>query len=38
VTSWSQLLNLSHGEFTGVIPSDHNPVVANLEFPYQPVS
>ena len=38
VSSWTQLLNLSHGEFTGVIPSDHNPVVANLEFPYQPVS
>ncbi|MGN6472993.1 MAG: endonuclease/exonuclease/phosphatase family protein [Mycobacteriales bacterium] len=34
VTSWKQLLNLSHGRFVGVIPSDHNPVVASLRIPY----
>lgn len=34
VRSWAQLLDLSHGRFVGVIPSDHNPVVAQLEIPY----
>ncbi|HVT64040.1 MAG TPA: endonuclease/exonuclease/phosphatase family protein [Mycobacteriales bacterium] len=35
VRSWRELLHLSHGHLVGVIPSDHNPVVANLEVPYQ---
>jgi endonuclease/exonuclease/phosphatase family metal-dependent hydrolase len=38
VTSWQMLLNLSHGRYAGVIPSDHNPVVADLLIPYQAVS
>jgi endonuclease/exonuclease/phosphatase family metal-dependent hydrolase len=38
VKSWNLLLNLSHGKFVGVIPSDHNPIVANLMIPYQATS
>lgn len=34
VKSWWMLLNLVHGRFAGVIPSDHNPIVANLLIPY----
>jgi endonuclease/exonuclease/phosphatase family metal-dependent hydrolase len=34
VRSWAQVMDLSHGRLAGVIPSDHNPVVAALEFPY----
>lgn len=33
VRQWTQLLHLSHGRFVGVIPSDHNPVVADLGVP-----
>ena len=32
--NWTQLLNLSHGKFVGVIPSDHNPVVADISIAY----
>jgi exonuclease III len=38
VTHWGQLLDLSHGQFVGPIPSDHNPVVADMLIPYQAVS
>jgi endonuclease/exonuclease/phosphatase family metal-dependent hydrolase len=34
VTSWRLLLNLSSGKFVGTIPSDHNPLVADVVFPY----
>jgi endonuclease/exonuclease/phosphatase family metal-dependent hydrolase len=34
VPSWHMLLNLRHGRFAGVIPSDHNPIVATLRIPY----
>jgi endonuclease/exonuclease/phosphatase family metal-dependent hydrolase len=34
VVSWRLLLNLSYGKFVGVMPSDHNPLVADLTFPY----
>ncbi|HEY7010696.1 MAG TPA: endonuclease/exonuclease/phosphatase family protein [Jatrophihabitantaceae bacterium] len=34
VRTWRQLLNLSHGRFVGVIPSDHNPVLAGLSIRY----
>jgi endonuclease/exonuclease/phosphatase family metal-dependent hydrolase len=34
VRSWALVMRLSHGKLVGVIPSDHNPVVANLDFPY----
>lgn len=34
VRSWRELLHISHGRLVGVIPSDHNPVVADLEIPY----
>jgi endonuclease/exonuclease/phosphatase family metal-dependent hydrolase len=34
VRAWRQLLNLSHGRFVGVIPSDHNPVLADLSIRY----
>ena len=34
VRSWSQLLHVSGGRFVGVIPSDHNPVVVTLDYPY----
>ena len=33
--SWSELLHLSGGKFVGVIPSDHNPVTADVSFAYQ---
>ena len=36
VTSWTQLLNLNKGKVVGVIPSDHNPVVAGVQVPYAP--
>ena len=32
--AWSQVLQLVDGNFSGVIPSDHNPVVADLTIPY----
>lgn len=34
VYKWTQLMNLRHGRFVGVMPSDHNPVVADLAIPY----
>ena len=34
VKDWHQLLHLKGGKFVGVIPSDHNPVYADLELPY----
>ncbi|HVT63921.1 MAG TPA: hypothetical protein VHD81_02080 [Mycobacteriales bacterium] len=34
VSTWDELLNLSHGKFVTPIPSDHNPVVAGVEIPY----
>jgi endonuclease/exonuclease/phosphatase family metal-dependent hydrolase len=34
VLSWRQVIDLSHGKLVGVIPSDHNPIVATVEFPY----
>jgi endonuclease/exonuclease/phosphatase family metal-dependent hydrolase len=34
VRSWGVVLNLVNGKFAGVIPSDHNPVVSDLTFPY----
>jgi endonuclease/exonuclease/phosphatase family metal-dependent hydrolase len=37
VKSWGMALNLSHHKFAGVIPSDHNPIYANLEIPYTPI-
>jgi endonuclease/exonuclease/phosphatase family metal-dependent hydrolase len=33
VPRWRQVLRLSAGRFVGVIPSDHNPVVADLLLP-----
>jgi endonuclease/exonuclease/phosphatase family metal-dependent hydrolase len=33
VTGWRQVLKLSGNRFSGVIPSDHNPVVADLVLP-----
>jgi endonuclease/exonuclease/phosphatase family metal-dependent hydrolase len=30
VRDWEQLLHLSGGKFVGTIPSDHNPLVADL--------
>lgn len=33
VVAWRQVLQLSGGRFAGVIPSDHNPVVADLVVP-----
>jgi hypothetical protein len=32
------LLDTVDGRFQGVIPSDHNPLVANLLIPYEAVS
>jgi endonuclease/exonuclease/phosphatase family metal-dependent hydrolase len=32
--NWTQLLKLKHGKFVGVIPSDHNPVVADISIAY----
>lgn len=34
IESVKLLLNLSGGKFVGVIPSDHNPVVANVDIPW----
>ncbi|HTW21882.1 MAG TPA: endonuclease/exonuclease/phosphatase family protein [Mycobacteriales bacterium] len=34
VQSWKLVIDLTHGEFKGVIPSDHNPIVADLQIPY----
>jgi endonuclease/exonuclease/phosphatase family metal-dependent hydrolase len=34
VKSWKLIIDLSHGKFVGIIPSDHNPLVANLLIPY----
>jgi endonuclease/exonuclease/phosphatase family metal-dependent hydrolase len=34
VRSWQVVLTLVNGRFVGVIPSDHNPVVSDLIFPY----
>jgi endonuclease/exonuclease/phosphatase family metal-dependent hydrolase len=36
VASWAVLLQLARGRFAGVLPSDHNPVVADLRVPYLP--
>ncbi len=33
VRAWGQLLDLSYGAFVGVIPSDHNPVYADIDLP-----
>jgi endonuclease/exonuclease/phosphatase family metal-dependent hydrolase len=38
VTSWNLILNLTGGQFVGTMPSDHNPLVADLLIPYAPVS
>ena len=34
LVSWRLLLNLSAGKFVGVMPSDHNPLVADMTIPY----
>jgi hypothetical protein len=34
VRRWEMRLNLTAGSFVGVIPSDHNPVVADVVLPY----
>lgn len=34
VRSWRLVMDLSRGRLVGVIPSDHNPVVASLAYPY----
>jgi len=34
IGAWRQYLNLSNGIFVGVIPSDHNPIAADMTFPY----
>jgi endonuclease/exonuclease/phosphatase family metal-dependent hydrolase len=34
VQSWGLEMNLSHGKFVGVIPSDHNALVSDVVFPY----
>ena len=34
IRAWSQVLQLTDGKFRGVIPSDHNPVLADLTIPY----
>jgi endonuclease/exonuclease/phosphatase family metal-dependent hydrolase len=34
VVAWRLLLNLSSGSFVGVMPSDHNPLVADVTIPY----
>lgn len=33
VRTWGELLKLKDGQFVGVIPSDHNPIFADLAFP-----
>ncbi|HTW19080.1 MAG TPA: endonuclease/exonuclease/phosphatase family protein [Mycobacteriales bacterium] len=35
VRSWKLIIDLRHGRFVGVIPSDHNPIVANIVIPYR---
>jgi endonuclease/exonuclease/phosphatase family metal-dependent hydrolase len=34
IVSAGVVVHLRHGKFVGVIPSDHNPVVAQLRYPY----
>ena len=34
VRAWQELLNIANGQLVGVIPSDHNPVVADLGIRY----
>jgi endonuclease/exonuclease/phosphatase family metal-dependent hydrolase len=34
VRRWELRLNLTAGSFVGVIPSDHNPVLADVVLPY----
>jgi hypothetical protein len=34
VLKWGELLHLKNGKFAGTIPSDHNPIYADLELPY----
>jgi len=34
MVSWRLLLNLTNGSFVGVMPSDHNPLVADMTIPY----
>ena len=34
VRGWALALNLTAGKFVGAIPSDHNPVVADVVLPY----
>jgi endonuclease/exonuclease/phosphatase family metal-dependent hydrolase len=34
VRRWEIVLNLTDGQFVGTIPSDHNPVVADVVLPY----
>jgi len=34
IPAWRLLLNLSGGKFVGVMPSDHNPLVADMTIPY----
>ena len=33
VSTWGQVLDLDGGKFRGTIPSDHNPVYADLVLP-----
>jgi hypothetical protein len=33
VKTWGELMDISHGQFVGTIPSDHNPVYADLTIP-----
>lgn len=37
-THWEMLLDLTDGRFVGTIPSDHNPVVADLRIPFEAAS
>jgi endonuclease/exonuclease/phosphatase family metal-dependent hydrolase len=34
VRRWEIVMNLSHGRFVGAIPSDHNPLAADVVLPY----
>ena len=34
VRGWALALKLSDGKFVGAIPSDHNPLVADVVLPY----
>jgi hypothetical protein len=34
IVKWGELLHLSGGSFVGTIPSDHNPIYADVELPY----